>query len=64
LHHQTNTGYSNGEAILSQKIPLGATDIMIPEMGIGAWAWGDNYWGNMEHDSLEDYQAVLDSIVN
>ena len=45
---------------MSQKIPLGATDIMIPKMGIGAWAWGDNYWGNVELDNLEDYQGVFD----
>lgn len=45
---------------LSQKIPLGASEIMIPKMGTGAWAWGDNYWGNVEHDSLEDYQGVFD----
>jgi aryl-alcohol dehydrogenase-like predicted oxidoreductase len=45
---------------LSQKIPLGVTDIMIPRMGIGAWAWGDNYWGDLEKDSLEDYRAVFE----
>lgn len=45
---------------MSQKIPLGVTDIMIPRMGIGAWAWGDNYWGDLEKDSLEDYRAVFE----
>ena len=45
---------------MNKIIPLGATDIVIPKMGIGAWAWGDNYWGNVELDKLEDYQGVFD----
>lgn len=43
-----------------QKITLGETDIHIPPMGVGAWAWGDNYWGGVEGDNLEDYQAVFE----
>jgi aryl-alcohol dehydrogenase-like predicted oxidoreductase len=27
-------------------MPLGRTDISIPPMGLGAWAWGDRtFWG-------------------
>jgi aryl-alcohol dehydrogenase-like predicted oxidoreductase len=58
-HKFHEDAYTYGATNLSQKISLGDTDILIPKMGIGAWAWGDNYWGNLENDSLEDYQAVF-----
>ncbi|KAK3183353.1 hypothetical protein Dsin_030639 [Dipteronia sinensis] len=34
-----------------EKVKLGASDLKVTRVGIGAWSWGDNtYWNNFEWD--------------
>ena len=34
-----------------QKIKLGASQLKVTRLGIGAWSWGDtSYWNNFEWD--------------
>lgn len=50
----------------SDLINLGKTDIQVPVIGVGAWAWGDRsgYWGyGSEYgreESKQAYQAILE----
>lgn len=48
---------------------LGATDIVVPALGIGTWSWGDaNFWGYGQDFAREDitqaYKACLDAGLN
>lgn len=52
-----------------ERIPLGRTDISIPPMGTGAWAWGDRlFWGYGsgygEDDVEAAFQASLEAGIN
>ena len=40
----------------SEPVPLGASDIRVSPVGIGAWAWGDFYWGSAPTD---DFRAAF-----
>jgi aryl-alcohol dehydrogenase-like predicted oxidoreductase len=43
-------------------IPLGKTDLQIPRLGVGAWAWGDRRIWNFGHGYSEsDIRAVFDA---
>jgi aryl-alcohol dehydrogenase-like predicted oxidoreductase len=51
------------------KIPLGATELRISTMGVGAWAWGDSFfWGYGqdygEAQVTDAFKASLDSGIN
>ena len=47
------------------RIPLGATDIRISPMGVGAWAWGDTwFWGyGRSNYGEDDVKAAFDTTV-
>jgi len=46
-------------------INLGKTEIRIPPLGIGAWAWGDQfYWGYGGDYSESDVKAAFDTCVD
>lgn len=35
----------------NEKVKLGASDLKVTRLGIGAWSWGDtSYWNNFEWD--------------
>jgi len=40
-------------------VPLGQSDIQVSPVGIGAWAWGDMYWGS---SSTDDFGAVFEAM--
>ena len=40
----------------SDTVPLGSSDLQVSRVGIGAWAWGDTYWGNAPTD---DFRAAF-----
>ena len=43
-------------------IHLGATDLQIGEMGIGAWAWGDQlFWGFGKGYDQNDIHAAFET---
>jgi aryl-alcohol dehydrogenase-like predicted oxidoreductase len=47
-----------------QKISLGKTEIQIPPLGIGAWAWGDKlFWGFGSGYSDADCKAAFDASI-
>ncbi|PRQ52165.1 putative pyridoxine 4-dehydrogenase [Rosa chinensis] len=42
---------SENVSIEEQKVKLGASDLKVTKLGIGAWSWGDtSYWNNFEWD--------------
>lgn len=48
---------------------LGATDLVIPDLGVGIWSWGDkSFWGYGQQYTREDithaYKACLDAGLN
>jgi aryl-alcohol dehydrogenase-like predicted oxidoreductase len=43
------------------KLRLGATDILVSPMGVGAWSWGDRFfWGYGQEYSEEDVKAAIE----
>jgi len=43
------------------RVPLGATGIEIPEMGVGVWQWGDtSFWGYGREYGATDIRAAFD----
>jgi len=45
-----------------QKVPLGKTGITVPQLGIGAWAWGDQmFWGYGKGYGEADIRAAFDA---
>ncbi len=47
-----------------EKIRLGATDLVITEMGIGAWQWGDTrFWGYGRGYGEDDVRAAMELTV-
>lgn len=46
----------------AELVPLGATDLRVSRLGIGAWAWGDRlYWGYGNSYSDDDLRAAFDA---
>ncbi|XP_050382980.1 uncharacterized oxidoreductase At1g06690, chloroplastic [Argentina anserina] len=42
---------SDNVSVEEQKVPLGASELKVTKLGIGAWSWGDtSYWNNFEWD--------------
>ena len=42
---------SENVSVEEQKVKLGASDLKVTKLGIGAWSWGDtSYWNNFEWD--------------
>lgn len=36
-----------------EKVSLGASELKVTKLGIGAWSWGDtSYWNNSEWDGM------------
>jgi aryl-alcohol dehydrogenase-like predicted oxidoreductase len=55
--------------IPSTRIQLGASDIEVSPLGIGAWAWGDKFfWGYgryyNENDIQEAFEASIKAGIN
>jgi len=45
-----------------ETIPLGSTDVRIPPLGIGTWAWGDRlFWGYGHGYTDADLQAAFET---
>ncbi|HZD56583.1 MAG TPA: aldo/keto reductase [Anaerolineales bacterium] len=50
------------EAFAQENITLGKTDVQIPAMGIGTWAWGGrSYWGFGQDYGEEDVRGAFDA---
>lgn len=50
------------EAIAPEIITLGKTEVQIPAMGIGAWAWGGrSYWGFGQDYGEEDVRGAFEA---
>src|SRR4051794_24626734 len=52
-----------------ERVALGATDLQVSPIGVGAWSWGDKFiWGYgkgyNESDVRAAYRAALDSGLN
>ncbi|KAL5537394.1 hypothetical protein UlMin_045625 [Ulmus minor] len=50
-----------------EKAKLGASDLKVTKLGIGAWSWGDNsYWNNFEWDDrkMKAAKAAFDASVD
>jgi aryl-alcohol dehydrogenase-like predicted oxidoreductase len=46
-------------------IPLGSSGVMVPPMGIGTWAWGDNFfWGYGGDYAEREIHAAFDVCMN
>jgi aryl-alcohol dehydrogenase-like predicted oxidoreductase len=44
-----------------KRVPLGATGIEIPELGVGVWQWGDaSFWGSGREYGATDIRAAFD----
>lgn len=43
-------------------VPLGATDVLIPPLGTGAWAWGDRFvWGYGQSYSKDEVRGAFEA---
>ncbi|NPA27155.1 MAG: aldo/keto reductase, partial [Chloroflexi bacterium] len=52
------------EPVPFEQVPLGQTDIRIPRMGIGTWAWGDRVmWGFGREYNEADLRAAFRAAV-
>jgi aryl-alcohol dehydrogenase-like predicted oxidoreductase len=48
--------------LAENEVRLGATDLFIPRMGIGAWAWGERiYWGYGRSYGEDDVRQAFES---
>lgn len=50
-----------------EKVKLGASDLKVTKLGIGAWSWGDtSYWNNFEWDDrkMKAAKAAFDTSID
>uniref|UniRef100_A0A7C8YID9 Aldose reductase n=1 Tax=Opuntia streptacantha TaxID=393608 RepID=A0A7C8YID9_OPUST len=58
------TATAKRQPISEEKVKLGASDVEVTRVGIGAWSWGDTtYWNNFEWDDrkLKAAKAAFDT---
>lgn len=58
------TGAMSNEPVTSptRAIPLAGTDIVIPPLGVGTWAWGDkSTWGMGGYDASLNEESIRDA---
>ncbi|KAH7434201.1 hypothetical protein KP509_06G005500 [Ceratopteris richardii] len=51
----------------AEKVKLGASDVEVTKIGIGAWSWGDTfYWNNgtWNDNKVEDARAAFNASLN
>ncbi|GLT94052.1 hypothetical protein SLE2022_118140 [Rubroshorea leprosula] len=51
----------------NEKVKLGASDLKVTRLGIGAWSWGDtSYWNNFEWDDrkMKAAKAAFDASID
>lgn len=49
--HRVRAVASENVTTDEQKVKLGASELKVTKLGIGAWSWGDtSYWNNFEWD--------------
>lgn len=47
-----------------EKLKLGASELKVTRLGIGAWSWGDtSYWNNFEWDGKSLYNSLRKSLI-
>jgi aryl-alcohol dehydrogenase-like predicted oxidoreductase len=48
-----------------KRIPLGQSDVMIPPMGVGVWAWGDRFFWDYGQDyDRDDIRQAFDAAID
>lgn len=53
---------SDAQPTAVETVPLGATEVRVPRLGIGTWAWGDRlFWGYGRGYTDADLQAAFET---
>ncbi len=46
-----------------EPVPIGPSDLRVSPIGVGAWAWGDRYWGFGGDYGVDEVRGAFDALI-